>query len=66
MTETKPRRDDEKTAAASLPIPNGWFAVEVSSDLGPGAVRTVRYFGRDLVVFRAEFSVRTRPRASRE
>jgi phenylpropionate dioxygenase-like ring-hydroxylating dioxygenase large terminal subunit len=39
---------------AALPIPNGWFAVEVSEGVPPGALRAVRYFDRDWVVFRTE------------
>ena len=37
-----------------FPIPNGWFALARSDEVGPGAVLPVRYFGRDLVVFRTE------------
>jgi nitrite reductase/ring-hydroxylating ferredoxin subunit len=37
-----------------LPIPNGWFAVAESAQLEPGTVLPVRYFDRELVVFRAE------------
>ncbi len=32
----------------------GWFVVAWSSDLAPGAVLPIRYFGRDLVLFRTE------------
>ena len=35
------------------PFPNGWFRVASSTDVPPGAVRPLRYFGRDLVAFRA-------------
>ncbi len=35
-----------------FPIPNGWFAVATSAEVSEGEVRNVRYFGRDLVVFR--------------
>ncbi len=34
--------------------PNGWFQVAYTDELGPGAVRPLRYFGRDLVLFRTE------------
>lgn len=37
-----------------FPIPNGWFAVEFSADLAPGEVKRIRYFARDLVLFRTE------------
>jgi phenylpropionate dioxygenase-like ring-hydroxylating dioxygenase large terminal subunit len=33
--------------------PRGWFRVGGSADLRPGDVRSIRYFGRDLVLFRA-------------
>lgn len=34
--------------------PNGWFQVAYSDELAPGAVRPLRYFGKDLVLFRTE------------
>ncbi len=37
-----------------LPIPNGWYAVGVSDEVPPGALVSVRYFGREWVVFRTE------------
>jgi phenylpropionate dioxygenase-like ring-hydroxylating dioxygenase large terminal subunit len=37
----------------TLPIPNGWFAVGWSRDLVDGAVKRIRYFGEELVLFRA-------------
>ncbi len=33
-------------------LPHGWFAVALSSELAPGEVRTVHYFGQDIVLFR--------------
>jgi phenylpropionate dioxygenase-like ring-hydroxylating dioxygenase large terminal subunit len=39
-----------------FPVPNGWFAVAQSDDLGPGQTKNVHYFGRDLVVWREEGS----------
>lgn len=35
-----------------FPIPNGWFQVAYADELGEGEVRPLRYFGRDLVLFR--------------
>lgn len=35
-------------------IPNGWFAVSYSDELEAGAVRRLRYFDRELVLFRTE------------
>jgi len=37
-----------------FPIPNGWFIVALSGDVAPGQVRSLHYFGRDIVVFRTE------------
>jgi 3-ketosteroid 9alpha-monooxygenase subunit A len=33
-------------------FPRGWFVLSLSDALAPGAVQAVRYFGRDLVLFR--------------
>ena len=35
-----------------LPLPNGWFAVAWSKELGEGDVKPVQYFGEELVLFR--------------
>jgi nitrite reductase/ring-hydroxylating ferredoxin subunit len=37
-----------------FPVPNGWFIVAESSELGPGDVRALYYFGKDLVLYRTE------------
>ena len=37
-----------------LPIPFGWYAIAFSSELAPGDVKPLRYFGRELVLFRTE------------
>jgi len=37
---------------AQLPIPFGWFAVALSSELAAGAVRTLRYFATEFVLWR--------------
>jgi len=34
--------------------PNGWFQVAYSDELPPGGVMPLKYFGRDLVLFRGE------------
>jgi phenylpropionate dioxygenase-like ring-hydroxylating dioxygenase large terminal subunit len=34
--------------------PNGWFRVAYSDDLAAGEVKALRYFGRDLVLYRTE------------
>jgi len=38
-------------------LPRGWFVVGFSSDVAPGAVKTVHYFGQDIVLFRTEGGV---------
>ncbi|MBW2224927.1 MAG: Rieske 2Fe-2S domain-containing protein [Deltaproteobacteria bacterium] len=45
------------------PIPNGWFQVAYSDEIKPGDVKSLKYFGDDLVVWRSEdgeLSVRAR------
>ncbi|TFH22636.1 MAG: Rieske (2Fe-2S) protein [Myxococcales bacterium] len=37
-----------------FPLPYSWFQLAYSEELGPGEVKPVRYFGRDLVMFRTE------------
>jgi phenylpropionate dioxygenase-like ring-hydroxylating dioxygenase large terminal subunit/putative sterol carrier protein len=34
--------------------PRGWFVVALSSDVAPREVKTVHYFGQDIVLFRGE------------
>ena len=36
------------------PYPRGWFMVALSSELAPGEVKAVHYFGQELVLFRTE------------
>ncbi|MEZ4380485.1 MAG: Rieske 2Fe-2S domain-containing protein [Nannocystaceae bacterium] len=49
-TTARPIRSAE--ARDLPPLPWGWFVVCLSAELADGAVRSVHYFGRDLVVFR--------------
>jgi nitrite reductase/ring-hydroxylating ferredoxin subunit len=35
-----------------FPVPNGWFVVAEAADIEPGEVRALRYFDRDLVLYR--------------
>ena len=42
------------TKRYNQPIPLGWYAVEYSSALQVGDVKPLRYFGRELVIFRTE------------
>jgi phenylpropionate dioxygenase-like ring-hydroxylating dioxygenase large terminal subunit len=34
--------------------PDGWYGVALAAELAPGELRALRYFGRDLVLFRGE------------
>ncbi|MCZ6782657.1 MAG: Rieske 2Fe-2S domain-containing protein [Proteobacteria bacterium] len=43
---------DPNSGHTELPIPNGWFALAFSSDLVPGDVKRIRYFDRELVLYR--------------
>ncbi|HMJ75542.1 MAG TPA: Rieske 2Fe-2S domain-containing protein [Iamia sp.] len=36
-----------------FPVPNGWFVVAEATEIEPGEVRAIRYFDRDLVLYRA-------------
>ncbi len=48
---------DEKPSRRDWPFPafpNGWFAVAYGSEIAPGALKAVTYFGRNLVVWRGE------------
>lgn len=35
-------------------FPTGWFQVGYASELPPGGLQKVRYFGRDMILFRGE------------
>jgi phenylpropionate dioxygenase-like ring-hydroxylating dioxygenase large terminal subunit len=37
-----------------FPLPYGWFHVGYSADLAAGEIKPVRYFGRDLILWREE------------
>lgn len=37
-----------------FPVPYGWFQVAYPDDVAPGEVKPLRYFGRDLVLYRDE------------
>lgn len=48
---------DPGPAASRFPFPaypNGWFRVAYAGELGPGEVRPLHYFGRELVLWRDE------------
>ena len=36
------------------PIPNGWFQIAASDEIKPGEVKPLKYFGKDLVIWRSE------------
>jgi len=48
----RPRVTHFKGRRYPFPVPNGWFVVAQSSDLTPGDVQPLYYFGRDLVLYR--------------
>lgn len=37
-----------------FPIPHGWFHVAFDDEVGPGEIKPLRYFGRDLVMWRSD------------
>ncbi len=37
-----------------FPVPYGWFQVAFASEVAAGEIRPMRYFGRDLVLWRSE------------
>lgn len=37
-----------------MPMPYGWFQVAYSHELKPGEAKPIRYFGKDMVLFRTE------------
>ena len=39
---------------AALPIPFGWYRIALSDELAVGQVKPIKYFGKDMVVFRTE------------
>jgi nitrite reductase/ring-hydroxylating ferredoxin subunit len=52
--ERRPRATHFKGRRYPFPVPNGWFIVAESTELAPGEVRPLYYFGRDLVLFRTD------------
>ena len=51
MTQTT---GDAGRGYEKLPLPFGWFAVAMSDEIAPGELKTLRYFGQELVVWRGE------------
>jgi 3-ketosteroid 9alpha-monooxygenase subunit A len=53
----RPRKFSQEIVMSRFPFaryPNGWFQVAYSHELENGAVKPLRYFGKDLVLFRTE------------
>ena len=50
MNRTMPNEADTHM----LPIPFGWYCVGYSDEIASGEIVSLRYFGRDLVLFRTE------------
>ena len=44
----------QSTRRFTPPIPNGWFQVAFSDEIKSGDVKPLKYFGKDLVIFRTE------------
>lgn len=52
---TEKHRDPHADPLASFPgFPRGWFVIQFSDELAPSEVKPLRYFGKDLVLFRTE------------
>ncbi len=47
-------RPSAQERGIKLPLPFGWFVVCYSDELATGQVKSVRYFGRDLALWRGE------------
>src|ERR1700759_4275776 len=52
-----PGRPSPEERNLDIPFPFGWFPALLSSELNPGEVKPLRYFGRDLVAWRGEDGV---------
>jgi phenylpropionate dioxygenase-like ring-hydroxylating dioxygenase large terminal subunit len=48
---------DEAQRYFTPSIPNGWFQIASSDEIKPGEVKPLRYFGKDLVIWRSESGV---------
>ena len=44
------RREIEKLP----PFPNGWYVIEHSDELEPGQLKTKRFMGQDVVIYRTK------------
>ena len=49
-----PRRPSVAERNLDIPFPYGWYPALLSEELGKGEVKPLRYFGRDLVIWRGE------------
>ncbi len=47
-------RHPDTGARFPFPIPNGWFIVAQASEIEPGEIKRLHYFGRELVLFRTD------------
>ena len=53
-TADLPGRPAPAERGLDIPFPLGWFPAMLSEELAAGEVRPLRYFGRDLVIWRGE------------
>jgi len=51
-TAAQPRRAAPAARGIDLPLPFGWFVLCYSEELAAGEVKALRYFGRELVLWR--------------
>lgn len=56
-TRDVPGRPSPAERGLDIPFPYGWYPVLLSEELAAGEVKPLRYFGRDLVVWRGEDGV---------
>jgi len=54
VSEEAARELESPLSVSSYRYPTGWYVVAWSSDVEPGDVRRLHYFGRELVCFRGE------------
>ncbi|MHB9879316.1 Rieske 2Fe-2S domain-containing protein [Pacificimonas sp. ICDLI1SI03] len=54
MTATATRTLSAEERGITLPLPFGWYVVEYGEDLAVGEVKAIRYFGKELVLWRGE------------
>lgn len=54
---TRDTNGETPTTPTTTTYPRGWFVIQFSDELAVGDVKPIRYFGKDLVLFRGENGV---------